>query len=159
MSDCCTLQSVKPNETQKPGNCPICAKRGKSVDIVTLKSLLVPQAMKRLEPFAAYSFCRTANCSVVYFNAGALFTKDELAVRVYQKEKSDSTPVCYCFGFTREKLFNEVARTGKSTAVEEITQYVKDSKCACELRNPQGDCCLGNVSQVAKQALQEKMSK
>ena len=156
MSDCCTVQHVKLNEPREPGICPLCEKRGKSVDIITLKSLLTPEAMRRLEPSTDYHFCRVADCLVVYFNDTGFFTKGELTVGVYQKETSDPLLVCYCFGFTRERIFSEVARTGKSTAPQEITQYVKDGKCACELRNPQGSCCLGNIGQVVKQALQQK---
>jgi hypothetical protein len=158
MSDCCTIQGVKLTQSRGAGSCPRCGERGKSVDIVTLKSLLDSSAMKRLEPSVAYHFCRVADCPVVYFNGIDVFTQGELTVRVYQKETSDPLPVCYCFGFTREQIFDEVARTGKSTAVQEITQYVKDEKCACELRNPQGSCCLGNVGQVVKQALGQKHS-
>lgn len=45
---------------------------------------------------------------------------------------------------------------GKSTAVAKITEYVEAGKCACELRNPQGSCCLGNVAQAFRQSAKER---
>ncbi len=107
--------------------------------------------MTRLEPSANYQFCRTADCPVVYFNGAQTFTTDEVTVRVFQKDNTDALPVCYCFGFTRERIADELNRTRKSTAVQQVTRYVQDGKCACEIRNPQGSCCLGNLRQVAAQ--------
>ncbi|MDZ4783269.1 MAG: (2Fe-2S)-binding protein [Planctomycetia bacterium] len=145
VSNCCNTRTDEDV-------CPRCRRNAKAVEVVTLKSLLVPEAMKRLDPHAAYHFCRTVDCPVVYFNGTLVFAKDEVTVRMLQKESTGPLPVCYCFGFTRESIADEMERTGTSTAVEQVTRYVKDGKCACELRNPQGSCCLGNVPQAVEQA-------
>ncbi len=152
MSECCKVENEPGKAVDEPATCSYCGERGKPVGIVTLKSLLLPEGMKRLDPNDTYYFCRTADCPVVYFSRKDRFTKPEVAVRVFQKERDDPLPVCYCFGFTREKILEEVARTGKSTAAQEITRYVKEGRCACEMRNPQGSCCLGNVAQVVREA-------
>jgi hypothetical protein len=34
--------------------------------------------------------------------------------------------------------------------IEEIKAGIKTGQCACDIRNPQGSCCLGNVSAVVK---------
>jgi hypothetical protein len=47
----------------------------------------------------------------------------------------------------------EIAASGKSTVVERIASEMKAGLCACEIRNPQGSCCLGNVKAVVKAAL------
>jgi hypothetical protein len=88
---------------------------------------------------------------VVYFRPGeVLFRKDDLTARVHQKEPDDPTvPVCYCFGWTPEKILAEIETTGKSTAFEQITAEVKADNCYCEVTNPQGSCCLGNVSRYS----------
>ena len=44
----------------------------------------------------------------------------------------------------------EIDAKGKSEAVQQITELVKAEKCFCEVTNPQGSCCLGNVSKVVK---------
>lgn len=147
MSDCC-LTGNKSSINQQILSCPNCHGKGKSVDVITLKSLLGPDAMKRLDSSLHYQFCRTADCPVVYFNESTSFLKDEIAVMVFQKDNLYTTLVCYCFGFNRKTLIDDVNQNGKSSIQEEIKQYVKDKKCACEIRNPQGSCCLGNISQV-----------
>jgi len=150
VSDCSSTENTKAKDQVTV--CPNCKNQGKSVELMTLKSLLVQDVMKNLIAPSKYFFCRTSDCPIVYFNDSISFTKDELTVPVFQKENSGSTPVCYCFGFNRNNIADDVAKNGKSTIREEVTQYVKDSKCGCEFRNPQGDCCLGNIGQIAKQA-------
>ncbi len=49
--------------------------------------------------------------------------------------------------------WDEIKNTGKSTAVESITKEVKAGNCFCERSNPQGTCCLGNVSKAVKDGL------
>ena len=70
------------------------------------------------------------------------------------KEPQDSTaPVCYCFGWTPEKIRAEVQVSGKSTVIDQIKAQVKAGNCYCEVTNPQGACCLGNVAQAVKNAM------
>jgi hypothetical protein len=42
-----------------------------------------------------------------------------------------------------------------STVVADVTTGIKAGQCACEIRNPQGSCCLGNVRKVVKRIQQE----
>src|SRR5437879_5145888 len=103
MSDCC-----KTPLSQQPSNvCPRCGRAGEPVDIVTLKGLLTPDALTRLDRGAAYRFCRTATCPVVYFAGEHVFEKSDVMVRVFQKETSDPLPVCYCFAITRDIIADE----------------------------------------------------
>lgn len=146
MSDCCST-SNKESHTSK---CPQCDKNGKSVDIITLKSLLTPEAMRRLDSSINYQFCRSSECPIVYFNSSSSFTKNDLTVDVFQKTTGNNTPACYCFGFDKQAIIDDVRKSGRSTIQEDIKQYVKDKKCACEIRNPQGSCCLGNIGAVIK---------
>jgi hypothetical protein len=44
----------------------------------------------------------------------------------------------------------ELVRTGSSTVVASITAGILAGQCACEIRNPQGNCCLGNVREVVQ---------
>jgi len=91
---------------------------------------------------------------VVYLRPGEIiFWKKDLSVKVGIKEPDDSTvSVCYCFGWTPQKIQEEIKTTGKTTAIEQIKTQVKAGNCYCEVTNPQGSCCLGNVSQAIKKA-------
>ena len=44
----------------------------------------------------------------------------------------------------------EIERTGWSTAGERICREVKAGTCECEIRNPSGRCCLGDVRATEK---------
>ncbi len=61
--------------------------------------------------------------------------------------------VCYCFAVTEADLRREIAETGRSTAAAEITEHVRAGRCACEVKNPQGSCCLGNVARAIREAM------
>jgi hypothetical protein len=76
--------------------------------------LLTPEAQQRLTP-AAHLFCETPDCPVVYFapDDGSVFHKPDLTVRVGIKETEPPIPLCYCFGFTREMLWSELAHNGQ----------------------------------------------
>ncbi|MBI3088155.1 MAG: (2Fe-2S)-binding protein [Candidatus Omnitrophica bacterium] len=122
---------------------------------ITLGALLKPEARPRIPAQEVFCFCKTASCEVVYFCDGqALFRKDDLARPVGLKEPGDSTaPVCYCFGWTPQKIRAEIEATGKSTAIEQIKAQVKAGNCYCEVTNPQGSCCLGNVAKTVQDAV------
>jgi hypothetical protein len=76
-------------------------------------------------------------------------------VPVFQKEPAGKRTVCYCFDVTEPDVRREIHETGNSTAAERITDLVKAERCACEVRNPQGVCCLGNVTTVVMTLLTE----
>jgi hypothetical protein len=104
-------------------------------------------------------FCRSAECEVVYFHPGGeRLTKEDVRVRIGLKETRDPVPICYCFGFTEAMAREEIDYSGKCTIREQITEEMKAGRCACEIRNPQGSCCLGNITVVVKRLLDAKGS-
>ena len=115
----------------------------------TMESLLKPEALARLtdEP---YYFDRIPECDVVYFSneAGSYFQKDDLKGRVGLKETESPIPLCYCFGHTAESAREEILTTGRSSVAERITAEVQAGNCSCEIKNPSGKCCLGDVNRA-----------
>src|SRR5262249_36563398 len=114
MSDCCSLKG----SSGAPGVavCPVNGARSKQVDMLTVKSLVrqLPLGM----PHARYYFCEAQDCDVVYFaldSQAPVFRRADLLVRVGVKETAGPIPVCYCFGFTRGDIHDEIAETGRST--------------------------------------------
>jgi hypothetical protein len=151
MSECCSVEqkSLPPVMT-----CPVSGSRSKQVDLLTVRSLVrrLPLAM----PPTGYYFCDDPACDVVYFPSNPqapLFRRADLCVRVGAKEKDDPIPVCYCFGFTRQDIWDEIRQKGKSTIAEQIKLEVKAGNCACEVKNPSGKCCLGNVARSVQDGL------
>jgi hypothetical protein len=148
---CC---SSSPLQTDWLGTCPSDNTKGQPIQLITLKSLLVPEALTRLEPSSTYRFCPSLNCPIVYFSQqGKTFTTNDLKVAVFQKETDNSVPVCYCFGWSRQRIHEESKRLGNNFVMNEITTHVKAKRCGCEVNNPQGSCCLANVRHVIEQVI------
>src|SRR6266851_85442 len=123
MSDCCSVGdgSMAPAVVA----CPVNGARSKQVDMLTVKSLVrrLPLGM----PNTQYYFCEAPGCDAVYFpldTQALLFRRGDLIVRVGSKEMADPIPVCYCFGFTRKDIENEIAETGDSTVANQISVEV-----------------------------------
>lgn len=157
MSDCCSVKSPADRlaaETAKAGtnNCPECGQPGKAVETKTLKQMVQPGHLELVNK-PGFLFCRSADCDVIYFHPdGECLRKPDVRVRVGIKETADPVSICYCFGFTEAMAVEEIRDTRKCTIPQRIAAEVKAGNCACEIRNPQGSCCLGNVTAAVKQA-------
>jgi hypothetical protein len=136
----------------QPGYCPITHTKGKKVDGATVKSLLAV-SLRHLQN-THYYFCAEPDCDVVYFSedGSQLFHTRDVREPVYQKEPNNpDVLVCYCFRHTLGDIQQELASTGTSSALEDVTAGIQAGQCACDWRNPQGDCCLGNIRRLMKQ--------
>lgn len=149
MESCC---AVNPrDEAGAPSRCPECGNAGRTVERITVKALLRPEALARLSD-PEHRFCATASCPVVYFGREETFDRGEVSAPVFQKEPPGERIVCYCFAVTEADIRHDIAATGRSPAPAEITAHVKAERCACEIRNPQGTCCLGNIASAVREA-------
>ncbi len=136
--------------TAVPERCPSCGNVGTRVAPITLKALLTGDALKTGIPDAP-RFCATTDCPIVYFDGAArmTLTESDVTVRVHAKHPDDdSVPVCYCFDYTPARIEEENAQLGSSAARAMITREVQAGHCACEVRNPKGSCCLGDIARV-----------
>lgn len=116
------------------------------------KSLLQPIALKQLDSQPPYFFCAHAECSIVYFSkAGQEFTTADVKVSVFQKDQKDTVPVGYCFGWSCQRINEEIQQRGESSAIVAIMDHIKTKRCGCEVNNPQRFCCLENVRFVVKE--------
>jgi len=134
------------------GICPACGRKGKKVDTATVKSMLAVSL--RLLRDTQYLFCQEADCEAVYFSedGAQAFHTVEVRERVYQKEPhSGSVLVCYCFRHSMDAIRQDLLENGTSTLVNDIRAGIAAGQCACDWRNPQGTCCLGNVLALLKQ--------
>src|SRR5262249_13708970 len=103
-----------------------------------------------------YYFCDAKDCAVVYFTTdGRSITKPQLKVEVGVKEAAGDRPLCYCFGHSVATIKEELGSKGRSAALEDIRQKMKDPGCACEVVNPSGSCCLGAVAKGIETAKAE----
>ena len=130
--------------------CPECSKTGKPVEGQTIKALL-SVSLRQVQDIK-YLFCRTRTCPAVYFSTDGeqTFTVGQVRERVYQKEpEAEDVFVCYCFRHTVSEL-RAAAPEDRIAIVDNINAGINAGQCACDLRNPQGSCCLGNVLSMIK---------
>lgn len=135
--------------------CPSCGTKGRAVKPITIESLVIEGARRRVGRTGGFRFCTQPSCNVAYFHpeAGAQVSKAEVRVRIGQKTTVPPRPVCYCFEHTVEGIEAEVLATGSSKVADDITEKCREGQDHCEETNPQGACCLGDVRRVVREAL------
>jgi len=146
-----SIEALPVGEPISAASCPACGVEGRAVKPVTLRSLLQPHLHLQVED-EVYHFCANPDCALVYYNANdtQTFVRGDLAVRVGVKERCAPRPLCYCFGHSAESIREEWVRTGKSTVLDSIKAEVKAGNCHCEVTNPSGGCCLGDIAKELK---------
>jgi hypothetical protein len=145
------IAEIQPILPENKAVCPTNGKLGKKVDTQIVKAMLSISLMNVED--VQYYFCRESDCPTVYYSADGsqTFVETDLRERVYQKHPQDETVfICYCFSHTPASIRSEIKEKGQSSVISLINEGIHSGKCACDIRNPQGDCCLGNVSKLIK---------
>jgi hypothetical protein len=142
-SECCAGGGERVGKPPA-ARCPKCDVQGQSVSRVTIDAILRSErARERLQSSSRY--CATPSCEILYYDEkGGFASKLEAATRVGVKETTEPIPACYCFGITRKEILDEAA-TGSSSLVARIASEVRVGRCECEVKNPSGKCCLGEI--------------
>jgi len=150
--NCCLI--VEKTLAPTRAECPVSRTLSRKVQRRTLEHLLKPDKLDSLRN-VQYYYCKEPTCNVVYFsNENApFFSTDEAAVKVFVKDQGDDVPVCYCFNWTRARIKQQIRETEKSTAAIEIAREIKAGNCACDIKNPKGECCLGDINLFVKEVL------
>ncbi len=150
-SEVCELPTLSIQREERPDAfCPRCGHKGSPVQGQTVKALL--SASLRSATNGQYYFCRNAACPAVYFTSSgaSVFTTADVRERVYHKAPdADDTPVCYCFRHTVGDL-RAATLDERLEILKDVNDGIQADQCACDLRNPQGACCLGNVRALIK---------
>ena len=144
MSCCETTAS-----TVSEGTCGSCGAKGLQVPVITVKALLTADGLRAGIPQAP-RFCASPDCPVVYFDdvTSRRVGENELTVRVHAKHPSDeSALVCYCFGHTAGTV---IASRRAALVSSAVRIEVEAGHCACEVKNPKGTCCLGDLVRLER---------
>ncbi len=148
MPDCCRHRPA--TESAAASLCPVSGTRSAPVELRTVKALLTETALRRVSS-STHWFCADPSCDVVYFDAeSSPYLKQDVRVPVWQKEAFGDRMVCYCFGESEGSIRADIEMTGHSEATERIRAHIAAGRCACEVRNPRGVCCLGDVTDAVK---------
>ena len=159
--NCCDVEQNENTvltglETDEPLPCKKCSHDSKAVSRRTVLFLVKPEFLEEALK-GTFRFCPDRECAIVYFDeeGSCVFTVNDLRVTVGIKGVSDPIPVCYCFGFDESHLRQEILLTGTTTIPERISHLIREGLCACDVRNPSGKCCLGEVNKTAKRLMIE----
>ena len=137
-----------PTTENAARQCPRCGTRGRSVERLTVAALTTGSVPA--DP--PYRLCRRLDCEVVYFGEnGTTITAAGLHVAPGMKSKAPGALLCYCFQYDRGDIEAELATAGATTIPQRIAAEVKAGNCACEVRNPSGRCCLGDVQEAVEE--------
>lgn len=154
--DCCNKndESFKTSKMDTKFTCPKCSNIGIIVELITPKSLLKDDYKIQVRAESIYKFCKYSNCDVAYFTKDLThyFLIDQLKEKVTLKDQGLDVLVCFCFGHTRQSILSELQMTGETKVLEDVKSKMKDPGCFCERSNPQGGCCLGNITSWIKEA-------
>ena len=147
--DCCT-----PQPKGKVA-CPKCTNKSKAVLAKTLKHLVRDETKVNISCYDGFYYCTTPSCEVVYFRENQILTQADISVVVGHKVGASPATVCYCFEWTKEKIKAELQENGVSSATADIKHKMETVGCSCEILNPSGGCCLGDVGKAVKTIKQE----
>src|SRR6266436_4694265 len=136
METCCQVDG-----TAARAGCPSCGQAGRPVSRATVGALARVEVEAPHLAAKHYRFCETPSCLVVYFAPeGVRIKRDEVRVAVHQKDTGPDVPLCYCFGYTRAGLVGE-----GEAALAFASAELKARRCACDVKNASGRCCLGDL--------------
>ena len=148
---CCLVSDV--TDAPPTADCPESGTASRKIQGRTIEHLLKPDRVDEIAD-TQYYYCADSDCPVVYFTGDdeRSFTTEDLNVKVFAKDPGGDVNVCYCYDWTRDRIKNELAETGHSTALREIAEKVRAKLCECDIKNPKGTCCVGDVIQVVREA-------
>jgi len=150
--NCCDVSiETVANQNKARAICGSCGNKGKKVERLIVEHIVKGEHQRAVTD-AQYYFCETPSCDVVYFSneTEQYFTKEDVHMRVGLKETDGPIQVCYCFDFTEQMIRDEFLAKGRTTIPGVIAAEMAAGHCACEVKNPSGRCCLGEVNKSVK---------
>ncbi|MCX7067587.1 MAG: hypothetical protein NTW85_07850 [Methylococcales bacterium] len=144
MSSCCSNHATKIIT----GICPQCGESCKSVEHKTLyHQVKFPENQKI--SLDKYYFCSSEKCPVGYFSStGHAISKQQL--RTYQEIEDDK--LCYCFDINADHYLSALTANNAETLKNFVIQKTKSGDCACDIKNPSGQCCLAKFKALERLA-------
>ena len=140
MSDCCCPNTSLNTKLA----CPECGSTCKSAGMLTLYHQVRFPENQALIP-DSYYFCPTKTCPVAYFSrTGNTVPKQYL--KSYQAIQNDM--LCYCFDINADQYLSALKTKSGNAMKNFVVQRTKAGECACEIRNPSGQCCLADFKRL-----------
>jgi hypothetical protein len=143
MSSCCSNSSSKMTSQ----HCVQCGATCKSVEMRTVYHQVRFPENHEITP-DNYFFCPSKECPVGYFSiTGTIISSQQL--KSHQEIQEDK--LCYCFDIYAADYLNALQASNAELIKDFVIQRTKSGECACEIRNPSGQCCLAKFKQLDKE--------
>jgi hypothetical protein len=138
MSNCCHKTSKQTSLA-----CPNCGALSQLVSLQTvLHQVKFPQNRQlKTEP---YYFCATLDCFIGYFSVVDQITQQNLIANSPIKINL----LCYCFDISIDDYQSALVNHTSKIIKDFVTDNTKKGRCACEIKNPSGRCCLTQFKQL-----------
>ncbi len=137
MTDCCSTSDNTVSAPRKRA-CPVNGKKYALVSAATIRHHMKnPWSWEEVDQ--GYYFCDDPECSVVYFGQdNFVLETTDLRTSVGIKDSTKKAIVCYCYGVS-------IADAKNNLKIRDfVLEETKRQRCACEVFNPSGRCCLKN---------------
>ena len=143
MSSCCSGNSSKMTFEK----CAQCGTACKSVEMRTVYHHVRFPENQRITS-DNYFFCPSKECPAGYFStAGIIIPSQQL--KSHQEIQEDK--LCYCFDIYAADYLNALQTNNAELIKDFVIQRTKSGECACEIRNPSGQCCLAQFKHLEKE--------
>jgi bacterioferritin-associated ferredoxin len=132
--------------------CPKCNGLGVKVENLTVKNIVRQEFKKEIDDDSTWYICSSKDCSVVYFSGKRIYSKSDVKVKVWFKEKpTEEVPICYCSNLTNHDIIN-VIKNG-CNSIKDVQDYTnKNITGKCRYKNPLGKCCRDVFLSVLNQS-------
>lgn len=149
MASCCSVPQVEKISTDT--KCPTCDQEGKQVELLTIRSMTrrdFPHYGELTKGF----LCLNPDDSTVYYfsNLGFTISQSDVVTDIGFKTNSNTKTICYCFRHTKQEIIDDYLINNESNIEMDVRKKVKEKLCTCEVSNPKGKCCLGDIRTVIK---------
>ncbi len=91
---------------------------------------------------AAYYFCSTPECDIVYYSQDDLFTTSMVNKEIgIKSSSSDQALLCYCYNYPKAELVS-------NSLLDKIKIRIDNFGNRCDLRHPAGRCCMNDIKKI-----------
>lgn len=143
MSECCSNTPSKITEQ----DCPQCGISCKSVSIKTLYHQVKFPNNQSINS-GGYYYCPVKACAAGYFSTdGRMIPKQQL--KSAQNIQDDM--LCYCFDISEAQYRLALQANNAESIKHFVIEQTRSGTCACEIRNPSGQCCLAKFKQIERE--------
>jgi len=129
--------------------------RGRAIEWRTVAAL----TKGPIPPHRDFWICLDRDCDIVYFSEDGHYIRvRDLRFEPGIKSASPEAFLCYCFLHRRCEFLSEEQQAGECRLFSKIATEVKAGNCACDVRNPAGQCCLGEIKKEVESQASDALS-